>query len=523
MGLSAVPRLPFATPRPDCRRKGPRRHVFRTIRWKLITTSLLVIGLPLLAFSYFLLTRLWGFYLDQLEDELTSKAGVIADTAGPVVSPHTPNNPVALRQLVDRWRRYSNMSLTIIDEKRQIVAATNADEIGQIADDANKPGMREALQGTKNSTVWKSPNFDYQDTMYVNIPLRQDGEVVGAARVAYSLQQIQRKVAPIKRTVAVILVAYACIIVGLTLWQAGSIVRPIESLEAGARRIAAGDLDHRLEVRGTVEITHLAETLNQTSQRLSHLEGMRRRYVSNVSHELRTPLAAIRGMAETLIQHASRDPALLGRYLPRIVSQTDRLARLATQLLDLAQIESGNLVGEFAPVKVRAVTDEVMHLCAQKAEQKGVRLVSDIPEGTPEIHGDHDRLLQVLLNLVDNALRYTPDGGSVRVAARPLADSLEIRVEDTGEGIPAAHLPHLFERFYRVDQARTRDGGGTGLGLSIARQIVEAHGGAISVESVVGEGTRFIILLPLFGADGFGAVNAAGPAPARVREEAAVT
>jgi signal transduction histidine kinase len=202
-------------------------------------------------------------------------------------------------------------------------------------------------------------------------------------------------------------------------------------------------------------------------------------------------------MAETMIQHAERDPTLASKYLPRIVSHTDRLARLATQLLDLAQLESGDLVGTFEPGRLDEVVEEVLHTCTSPAADKGIRLSAEAPESVPTVQGDRDRLLQVVLNLVDNAIRYTGSEGEVTVSIGVRGDNVELRVRDTGAGIAPEHLPHLFERFYRVDQARTRDRGGTGLGLSIVQQIVEAHGGTIDVASVVGEGTCFTICLPL--------------------------
>jgi signal transduction histidine kinase len=223
--------------------------------------------------------------------------------------------------------------------------------------------------------------------------------------------------------------------------------------------------------------------------------------VSNVSHELRTPLASIRGMAETLWIHGESDPDLRERYLPRIVSQTDRLARLATQLLDLAQIESGNLIGRFEPVSLQSVVADAMQDCASGADERGVRLVDRVPPDLPPVRGDRDRLVQVFLNLVDNAIRYTPEDGSVEVAATVMDDAVQATVRDTGEGIPEEELPHIFERFFRVDRSRSRRGGGTGLGLSIVRDIVHAHQGSIRVDSVPGEGTCFRLVFPLLPAD----------------------
>jgi signal transduction histidine kinase len=333
-------------------------------------------------------------------------------------------------------------------------------------------------------------------------------QVVGVVRVAYTLTHIQQSIARIRRALLASVASYAFLIVVLTVWLAGTIVRPVENLRRSAERLASGDLDHRVPVAGTEEVVQLASTLNQMTGRLQQLEGMRRQYVSNVSHELRTPLAAIRGMAETIMLHGDNDPALRDRYLPRIITQTERLARLASQLLDLAQIESGDLVRDFNPVAIAPVLEEVVSTCAEGAAARGIELVMDvlpwIPPAdragvpfSPQVEGDRDRLVQVFFNLVDNALRYTPKGGQVSVMARAENRHVTVAVTDSGPGIPPEHLPHIFERFYRVDRARSRAAGGTGLGLSIVQQIVKDHGGEITVDSAVGKGTRFSVTLPL--------------------------
>jgi signal transduction histidine kinase len=471
--------------------------VFRTIRWKLIVSSLLAVGIPLVLVSILLAHLLWQFYLRQLERELNTQAFIIADAAVPHLPDASDENRRALLRMIYHWRLYSNVRVTIVDAQGIIRAATVHEDIGSPLNDRVRPGMAAALKGDVNSTVWKNPRFGNQDTMYVNVPVRKRDRTVGAVRVAYTLTEIQENLGRIRLTLFLGIALYALLIVWLTIYLAGSLARPIEKLNRDALQIAGGDLDHRVHVNGTEEISHLADTLNYTTQRLQQLENIRRQFVSNVSHELRTPLAAIRSMAETLIQHGEKDPALREKYLPRIVTATDRLARLASQLLDLAQIESGNLVLYPAPISLASIVDDALRTCAPAAAAKGINIVTDVPPALPELHGDRDRLVQVFINLLDNAVRCTDSSGQITIAARSPKNALIVTVSDTGEGIAPEHLPHIFERFYRVDKARSRRSGGTGLGLSIVQQIVEAHGGSIAADSVVGQGTRFTITFPL--------------------------
>lgn len=471
----------------------------RSIRRRLIAGGVLTLCLPLALFAAVTGTILWRFYLRELEAELTANAQVIAEDVAATLSSVAPTDEEERRvslAIVGRWRRHTRLRVTVVGARATVLAASTGGGEGEPVDEARRPGLRRALEGHTNGTIWKSPNFDFEDTMYVNVPARRAGRVVGAVRVAHSLAEIQQKVARVRSTLLAASALYGAVLVFLVVAFARSVVQPIETLQRDATRIAAGDLSLRVGVQGRDEIAALAATINQMTARLQLLEGLRRQYVSDVSHELRTPLTAIRSMAETLLAYGDSDPALRERYLPRIVGQTDRLARLATQLLDLAQIESGNLVGSFAPVALEGVLDEIAATFGPQAQARSVDLALDVPGALPHVRGDRDRLVQVFVNLVDNALRHTPAGGRVTVRATAERDRVLVTVEDSGEGVAAEHLPHLFERFYRAQKSRSPQSGGAGLGLAIVRQVVEAHGGRIDVESVVGEGTRFRLALP---------------------------
>lgn len=228
---------------------------------------------------------------------------------------------------------------------------------------------------------------------------------------------------------------------------------------------------------------------------LKKLEQMRKDFVANVSHELKTPITSIKGFSETLLDGAMNDKATLEAFLEIILKESDRLQVLIQDLLDLSKIEQQGFKLKIAKVDLLKEVNEVFEILKGKAEQKNIQLdVGDDP-GNVVIDGDPDRLKQVLINLVSNAITYSPNGGSVTVSLRDQKDMVSIVVKDSGIGIEKNEIPRIFERFYRVDKARSRNSGGTGLGLAIVKHIVEAHKGHIEVESQLGKGTSFTIKL----------------------------
>jgi two-component system, OmpR family, phosphate regulon sensor histidine kinase PhoR len=230
---------------------------------------------------------------------------------------------------------------------------------------------------------------------------------------------------------------------------------------------------------------------------LRRLERVRQDFVANVSHEFKTPLTAIQGFAETLLGGAVDDAQNNRRFLEIIRDHAARLARLTDDLLKLARIEAGKLEVEFRPVDIAEQVELCLETTALKAGRKQIALETTIPPGMPLVRGDAGLLREVLQNLLDNAVQYSPPGGRIRVLVAAGPREALVTVADTGIGIPLVDQERIFERFYRVDAARSREAGGTGLGLSIAKHIVEAHGGRLSVESEVGAGSRFSFSIPL--------------------------
>ncbi|HBH79067.1 MAG TPA: PAS domain-containing sensor histidine kinase [Nitrospira sp.] len=241
---------------------------------------------------------------------------------------------------------------------------------------------------------------------------------------------------------------------------------------------------------------------------LRRLEKIRKDFVANVSHELRTPLTSIKGYVEALLDGGKDDPSVAGRFLDIILKQSDRLNLIIEDLLELSKIESGQISLREEPIEVRALVDRTLSTIKPIADRKGHRLVTALDPSLPLIAGDDDRLVQVLTNLLDNAIKYTPGGGTITIrgtpspsphTAEPSLNTIDLIVADTGIGIPEKDRPRIFERFYRVDKARSRDLGGTGLGLAIVKHLVEGHGGQVWVEANYPQGSRFVVRLPIKG------------------------
>ncbi|HEY0710176.1 MAG TPA: ATP-binding protein, partial [Polyangia bacterium] len=230
---------------------------------------------------------------------------------------------------------------------------------------------------------------------------------------------------------------------------------------------------------------------------IRRLEAVRKDFVANVSHELRTPVTAVRTALETArAVMAQGMPDEADRFLEIVDRHTERLTLLVRDLLDLSRAESGNLALASGPVDVSEVAAEVLDVFREPAARRSLRLAITFPEGLPSVQADRGALVQVLTNLVENAVKYTDEGGSVTVSATSDAAAVDILVSDSGPGIPAKHLPRLFERFYRIDPGRSRDRGGTGLGLSIVKHLAEAMRGSVTVKSTPGQGSTFAVRLP---------------------------
>jgi len=276
---------------------------------------------------------------------------------------------------------------------------------------------------------------------------------------------------------------------------ARSVYVPIRRVTNAAEEIARGNYEQEVPVNGPKEVKGLAKSFNQMSKQVKHSQQMLRDFVADVSHELRSPLTSIKGFAQAMVDGTAKGKEAQLKAATVIEDESKRMMRLVEELLEFSRLESGQVTMVREPVDLKELLQQCYEIFLIRAEEKGINLKTDIGPMRPVV-GDIDRLEQVFSNLLDNALKHTPTGGDVSIIARQInPDIAEISIADTGPGIPAEQMRHVFERFYRADVSTGKSG--AGLGLAIARQIVLAHGGDISARSTLGKGTEFVVRLPM--------------------------
>ena len=327
------------------------------------------------------------------------------------------------------------------------------------------------------------------------LPIIRDGAILGVLEVGQSEDDVAETLASL---LLILGIAYpvTLVVAGFGgVFLARRALSPIDSITRAARYASAEDLGQRLNLRlPDDEVGRLARTFDEMIARLDDAFRRQRQFTSDASHELRTPLTVIKGQIDVSLQK-EREPEAYRQVLQAVNEEVDRLIRLAGSLLTLTRADAGQIPLTFERVDVPEVVTGVLEQVRSTAIDKGVRLQLD-PGSPATIQADEDLLLQLMLNLLDNAFKYTPPGGQVNAGWRMNGSQVELWVQDTGIGIAHEHFAYLFDRFYCVDKARSRADGGVGLGLAISRWIAEAHGGSIRVESAPGKGSTFTVLLP---------------------------
>ncbi len=584
------------------------------IVWKLFLTYVIVVLLCLGIVGVYIGTSLRSYFVEGVAHRLTINARLVEDI---LREDFQSENIYRLQSSVRGLAEKVDARITIICTDGVVLADSEKD--AHLMDNHwNRPEVQAALKGETGQSIHYSGTLK-RKMMYLAVPLKQAGSVIGVVRLALPLTEVQAKIAHIYRAIAMGALLALMIALIISFLTAETIARPLQEMVLAARDIAQGKY-RVLKVKSKDEISQLALALNQMSEeiqnnirtiteeknelrailssmaegvividkderillinssceemlglsaekvtgkflwevarkeelislvkrvltrgdeegiemtldfpetrvlyaqvapilseggdnsgvvvvfhditRLKQLEKLRREFVANVSHELKTPLTSIKGFVETLVEGGISDPENSMKFLKIIQQHTERLDNLVNDLLELSSIESGELPMNFEKIRLKELIAHTVASFVDRLSQKNQMLNITV---TPEdLDGwiDEEKMQRALSNLLDNAHKYTPSGGQIEISATQELDRIKIEVSDNGEGIPSEHLPRIFERFYRVDKARSRQLGGTGLGLAIVKHIILAHGGEISVESKVGVGTKFTIYLPKTG------------------------
>ena len=330
------------------------------------------------------------------------------------------------------------------------------------------------------------------------IPIVVENEQVGTLIVASTLGILTTVQSDfihqvnIVMLVAALIAVLAVLVVGT--WQARKIIAPVQALAEASRRVADGDLSQKIPVTSQDELGEMAVAFNTMAAELTQQQELRLRAMADIAHELRTPLTVLQIDLESIEDGLTIPNA---ETITRLKSEVFHLNNLVEDLRILSRVDAGDLTIDFQPLEIVALVRVVINRVRETARENEIDLVAHLPEMELWVIGDDQRLAQVLLNLLSNAFQHTPPNGQVTVTVKREGDEVHLSVQDTGEGIPAGDIPHIFKRLYRADLARSRDKGNSGLGLSIARSLVEAHSGRIWVDSIEGEGSIFTISLPL--------------------------
>ena len=459
---------------------------------KLIIAVVIVLAVALTVVDFLASRVVERTYVDTLRRQLFEKSRLIAALS---------QDPAKLQLSA----RLADARVTVVAHDGSVISDSAADA-AKMENHSQRPELVAALAGSDGSSIRLSGTMGVS-YLYVAIPLK-----AGALRLAVPLTQISGQVNAIRKQV---LLSTALAFIP-SIFLAAVFARHVSSRLAKiigyAGRLARGDFRARMPEGPPDELGILARQLNETAEKLQQmflelehehaelerLERFRKDFVVNVSHELRTPLASIQGYTETLLDGALEDPKNNVRFLNIIRQNAERLGRLTADLLTLSRIELKTQRFQFAHYYVNGLIGQHADSMMPIAAKKSITLNIEPAAAEAEIFCDSEAMHQIVTNLLDNAIKYTPENGTVTIGARPATgETVEIYVRDTGIGIPEAEVPRLFERFYRVDKARSRDLGGTGLGLAIVKHLVRAQGGDVKVESVPNQGSTFSFTVPV--------------------------
>lgn len=394
--------------------------------------------------------------------------------------------------LTENFYYIDKVKVVVFDAKCEMVASTEGFVTKENA--KSNPDYEAALTNGQGVATWSGTDANKNDIMATTVIIKgADGQMLGSYR--YIISKTPYKRAITTYNTAICLIGLVMILVsGISgLFFILSIVRPVRDVTSAARKIALGELGTRLEDTGSGEIGELCDTINFMAEELGKTENLKNDFISSVSHELRTPLTAIKGWGETVNMSIGYDDATVKRGIDVMLTETDRLAKLVEELLDFSRMQTGNLRVNMTTLPIADVLGEVVGMYEELSKQQGLTITYFPPKADVLVTADRDRIKQVFVNIIDNAVKYTTSGGDIIISHVTDDKNIRIIISDTGVGIPESDVEHVKEKFYKANKTVR----GSGIGLAVADEIIGHHGGSITIESKENVGTNVTITIPL--------------------------
>lgn len=476
------------------------KWLFRSLANQLLITYLLVITIALAAVSIWALVAIRKESVTDLQNTLEVEAvnlGLEIDNDLVLDSNQARRR---IQAAVERRATKGNVSIVVVDKDGRLLSDSSPPMQGKNL--SKEQEINEALAGVLSKSTRAEPSSNV-NWLYVAYPVRSMGETTGVIRVGVPLTDIEKRLKADLIVFLEIIFFTGVMTIFISLLLANRVNKPVKEMSALAKQISiSGDFSAFLPVSRKDEIGELCLSFNQMIGRLREQERMRQEFIANASHELKTPTMAIGSVVEAMMAGAAEDPKLRTQFLGSLERLSERLTNLIQDLLDISRLDSGAELAKDETLLVSQLILDSVEPLKSAAEKKNITLsVQTATEGAsedPKVFGNAIQLTRAVVNILTNAIKYTPEGGTVTISSRLFGtDKVSIKIQDTGSGIEPADLPHIFERFYRADKARTRETGGTGLGLAITRDIIARHHGTVEVESTVGKGSTFVMQLPV--------------------------
>lgn len=456
-----------------------------TKRW--ILNNLGVVFLALMVIEMAFIYAIQNYYYSSAKQYLISKINAVTSVLSIHSQDSAANFSAEMRNMLETFNEKDKIELMAINSKGRVVLTSSGFSPD---DDVSMPDYEEAMETGEGYYVGKMPSGE--KIMAVSIPISAINSEYSSVRMVTSLTEIDNSVKAFIVAVTVICGAILLIIITTGLFFAGSIVKPITQISSIARKFAMGDFSVRIKNNSDDEIGELCTAINHMADELSAAEAMKNDFISSVSHELRTPLTAIKGWAETLMIDGGGSPDTMKKGVGVIVNETERLSRMVEELLDFSRMQNGHFTLQNTNMDILAELGDAVLIYSDKARREQIRIIYNEPEMLPFVYGDKNRIRQVFINIIDNAVKYSSAGDTVTIEASETSGKVKVTVSDTGCGIKESDLAKVKTKFYKANHTRR----GSGIGLAVADEIIAMHGGALDIKSREGEGTTVIITLP---------------------------